>query len=133
MVFNDVKLPGDLAKSQDWNDFVDFAEEISSNSYKFSSNSINLFSPSTLSNDRYLEYVGHSGNTNIHINHRNNITTIVDSYGEIEHGLPSIPNYWNVKPSGTINFGITTNVDATKIYVYLTAIGNRDVYWYASI
>ena len=64
---------------------------------------------------------------------RNGLQTITNAYGEISHGISSIPNYWNVKPSGSsINFGITTKVDASKIYVYLTALGSRSVYWYAS-
>jgi len=43
MAFNDNKSAGDIILSQDWDDFVDFAELISSNSY------------------------GHSSNTNIHL------------------------------------------------------------------
>ena len=38
MEFNDDKSAGDLIQSQDWDDFVDFAELISSNAYGHSSN-----------------------------------------------------------------------------------------------
>lgn len=61
------------------------------------------------------------------------IEVITDSYGEILHTLSAVPEYWNVRPSGNVNFGITTKVDSQKIYVYLTAAGSRTVYWYASV
>ena len=64
---------------------------------------------------------------------RNGLQTITAAYGEISHGLPSTPSNWSIRPSGVLaNFGINTKVDATKIYVYLTTMTNRNVYWYAS-
>jgi len=48
MVFTDDKSSGDIIYSQDWDDFVDFTEAISSNAYKFSGNARNLFYPSSL-------------------------------------------------------------------------------------
>jgi hypothetical protein len=53
--------------------------------------------------------------------------------GKITHTLGSRPKYVNISPSGNlINFGASYRVDATYIYVYMTASGFRDVYWYAS-
>jgi len=45
MAFYDNKSAGDIIKSQDWDDFVAYAQQISSNSYGFSSNASNLFAP----------------------------------------------------------------------------------------
>jgi hypothetical protein len=44
MVFTDIKSPGDLIKSSDWNDFITFSKIISGNCFGFSSNASNLFS-----------------------------------------------------------------------------------------
>jgi hypothetical protein len=63
---------------------------------------------------------------------RNGLQTITAGSGAITHGLIATPNYWSIRPSGNINFGINSRVDATKIYVNLTAGGSKSVYWYAS-
>jgi len=62
----------------------------------------------------------------------NGLQEILDGSGSIAHGLISTPNYWNVRPSGNVNFGINTKVDATNIYVNLTTQNDKYVYWYAS-
>ncbi|MBE3093952.1 MAG: hypothetical protein IMZ52_02895 [Actinobacteria bacterium] len=60
-------------------------------------------------------------------------STISNGYGAIGHSLGAIPKYVNITPSGSLyNFGASCKVDATNIYVYLTAMGSRSVYWYAS-
>jgi len=57
----------------------------------------------------------------------------VSDGGTIAHGLPRLPTYANITPSGNIvNFGATCKVDATNITVYLTIGGSRDVFWTAS-
>ena len=57
------------------------------------------------------------------------------SHGDsFAHGLSATPTYANVVPSGSsVNFGVSCKVDNTKIYVYLTAPGTRNVYWMASV
>jgi hypothetical protein len=58
----------------------------------------------------------------------------VSNGGTISHGLPGLPTYANVVPSGfSVNFGTTCKVDTTDITVYLTAAGSRNVFWTASI
>jgi len=57
----------------------------------------------------------------------------ISNGGTILHGLPRLPTFANVTPSGSaVNFGTTCKVDATNITVYMTAAGNRDIYWTAS-
>lgn len=113
MTFNDIKLAGDLIRSADWNDFIAFAELISSNTYGFSSNARTLFAPSALTKCGYSN---------------------ISSGDTISHGLSRIPAYANVSPSGMIvNFGATCRLDSTNITAYLTVDGNRDVFWIASL
>jgi len=64
MAFNSDKSPGDLIKSQDWDDFVDFAEAISSNSYRFSSNANKLYLQS--GGTKWVDLTD-SGDTTLHI------------------------------------------------------------------
>ena len=82
MAFNDNKSTGDIIASQDWDDFVDFAELISGNSYGHSSNRDIHYPSSNLLNwldGEYQQsgtlgtawsgatgYIGHSGNQIIH-------------------------------------------------------------------
>ena len=62
----------------------------------------------------------------------NGLQQIYDGSGAISHGLISTPRHWDLKPSGNVNFGINTKVDATYIYVNLTTRNDKYVYWYAS-
>jgi hypothetical protein len=91
---------------------------------------------SSLSKDRYTEYSNFSSQTRIKYAPSRSVNngwfTVLGGSGAITHGLISTPRDWSLKPSGNINFGITSRVDATKIYVNLTTKNNESVYWYAS-
>jgi len=57
----------------------------------------------------------------------------VSNADTIAHGLPRLPTFANVVPSGfSVNFGTTCKVDTSNITVYMTAAGSRDVFWTAS-
>jgi len=145
MAFYDDKSPGDIIQSQDWDDFVDFAELISSNAYGHSSNAALHFTESSIDHTN-ISNIGSYTHSQIDsklddlYNFSSNTSLTKTGYASVSngdsiaHGLPGKPTYASITPSGfSINFGATCSVDSNNINVYLTTAGTRNVFWTASM
>ena len=100
MAFNDNKSAGDLIKSQDWDDFVDFAELISSNSYGHSSNtSIHLTSIQKTD-------LTDSGDTSLHIHDSRYYTETELNAGQLDS------RYYTESEVDAISGAIISHVEA---------------------